>query len=35
MACKARTRPSWKKDRRAATQKTEGSRIDRVTQKRS
>ncbi len=35
MAHKARTRPSWKKDRRAATQtpRTEGSRLDRVTQK--
>ena len=35
MAHKARTRPSWKKDKRAATQtgKTEGSRLERVTQK--
>lgn len=35
MAHKARTRPSWKKGSRAATQtkKTEGSRLDRVTQK--
>jgi hypothetical protein len=35
MAKKARTRPSWKKGLRASTQtsKTEGSRLDRVTQK--
>ena len=35
MAHKARTRPSWKKERRAETQtkKTEGSRLDRVTQR--
>jgi hypothetical protein len=35
MAKKARTRPSWKKGKRARTQtpKTEGSRLDRVTQK--
>jgi|tagenome__1003787_1003787.scaffolds.fasta_scaffold17783990_2 hypothetical protein len=35
MAKKARVRPSWKKKIRAQTQtpKTEGSRLDRVTQK--